>query len=289
MLILFIENNFRVDSIGFDDHAEGEMNFSAVSAPPIGDMKAAITLESATSTMNQIQHDEMEKEKEKEMEKVYHHDKDMLIIADIVPPTGGIMDECLQRDCKLCKSFHLLSALICPRKIALCTGWAILFLFCSVFYKKYDMRLKSFTLFLHYYLPFSADGSCILLREDENMTALSPSYELIDRIASSNQDVQIEQSQHAESVDSNTVLAAESAEVFESGTKFAPSSSGSPVKKVDKNKVIGDVTKKPAVKLMTLEERGEGAVGWNVYQSYFQAANKPLLLVCLMLSFFLGK
>ena len=110
MSILFIENDFRVDSIGFDDHAEGEMNFSAVSAPPIGDMKAAITLESATSTMNQIQHDEMEKEKEKEMEKVYHHDKDMLIIADIVPPTGGIMDECLQRDCKSCKSFHLLSA-----------------------------------------------------------------------------------------------------------------------------------------------------------------------------------
>ena len=121
------------------------------------------------------------------------------------------------------------------------------------------------------------------------MTALSPSYELIDRIASSNQDIQIEQSQHAESVDSDTVLAAESAEVFESGAKFAPSSSGSPVKKVEKNKVIGDVTKKPAVKLMTLEERGEGAVGWNVYQSYFQAANKPLLLVCLMLSFFLGK
>jgi hypothetical protein len=45
---------------------------------------------------------------------------------------------------------------------------------------------------------------------------------------------------------------------------------------------------KPVVKLMTVEERGEGAVGWGVYQSYFQAANKPLLIVCLLLSFVLG-
>lgn len=48
------------------------------------------------------------------------------------------------------------------------------------------------------------------------------------------------------------------------------------------------VSKKPVAKLMTIEERGEGAVGWGVYQSYFQAANKPLLLVCLLLSFVLG-
>ena len=95
---MFIEYDSRVELLEFDDHAEGEMNFSAVAAPPIGDIKASITLESATSTINQIQPDEMVKEKEKE--KPYHHDKDMLIIADIVPPTGGIMDECLQRDCE---------------------------------------------------------------------------------------------------------------------------------------------------------------------------------------------
>ena len=66
------------------------------------------------------------------------------------------------------------------------------------------------------------------------------------------------------------------------------SGSGSPVHLVDSKK-IEDVTKKPVVKLMTQEERGEGAVGWSVYQGYFQAANKPLLLVCLVLSFVLGE
>ena len=118
------------------------------------------------------------------------------------------------------------------------------------------------------------------------MTALSPSYELIDRIASSNQDIQTEQSQHAQSSHSDTTSAAEGVE-FSEGAAKSPSS-GSPIKKIEKSKLIGDVTKKSAVKLMTVEERGEGAVGWNVYQSYFQAANKPVLLVCLMLSFFLG-
>ena len=119
------------------------------------------------------------------------------------------------------------------------------------------------------------------------MTALSPSYELIDRIASSNQDILTEQSQHAQSSHSDTISATEGVEISEGAAKSAPSS-GSPIKKVEKSKLIGDVTKKSAVKLMTVEERGEGAVGWNVYQSYFQAANKPVLLVCLMLSFFLG-
>lgn len=54
------------------------------------------------------------------------------------------------------------------------------------------------------------------------------------------------------------------------------------------DKMQESVLKKPVVKLMTVEERGEGAVGWGVYQSYFQAANKPLLIVCLLLSFVLG-
>ena len=71
-------------------------------------------------------------------------------------------------------------------------------------------------------------------------------------------------------------------------TTTTSSSSGSPVHLVDSKK-IEDVTKKPVVKLMTQEERGEGAVGWSVYQGYFQAANKPLLLVCLVLSFVLGE
>lgn len=89
-----------IDSIGFDDCAEGELTMPALSAPPIGEVKNAITLESATSAINQIQNDEMEKE----MEIVYNHDNDILIIADIVPPTGGIMDECLQRARKYCSN-----------------------------------------------------------------------------------------------------------------------------------------------------------------------------------------
>ena len=66
------------------------------------------------------------------------------------------------------------------------------------------------------------------------------------------------------------------------------SDSGSPVHLVNSKK-IEDVSKKPVVKLMTLEERGEGAVGWSVYKGYIQAANKPLLLAGLLLSFVLGK
>ena len=63
--------------------------------------------------------------------------------------------------------------------------------------------------------------------------------------------------------------------------------STSPVHSVTEKK-LESVLKKPVAKLMTSEERGEGAVGWGVYQSYFQAANKPLLLICLLLSFVLG-
>lgn len=62
----------------------------------------------------------------------------------------------------------------------------------------------------------------------------------------------------------------------------------SPVR-VSMDKKQDSVLKKPVAKLMTVEERGEGAVGWGVYKSYFQAANKPLLIVCLLLSFVLGK
>jgi hypothetical protein len=45
---------------------------------------------------------------------------------------------------------------------------------------------------------------------------------------------------------------------------------------------------KAVVKLMTLEERGEGAIGWGVYRSYFKSASKPWLLVALLFSFILG-
>lgn len=65
------------------------------------------------------------------------------------------------------------------------------------------------------------------------------------------------------------------------------SSSGSPVQSSLDTKQES-VLKKPVAKLMTVEERGEGAVGWNVYQSYFNAANKPFLVVCLLMSFILG-
>ena len=67
----------------------------ALSAPPIGEREAAVTVQSTTSIINQIHLEEMELEKEKDM--VYSHDEDILNIAAIVPPTGGMMDDCAVR------------------------------------------------------------------------------------------------------------------------------------------------------------------------------------------------
>jgi hypothetical protein len=41
-------------------------------------------------------------------------------------------------------------------------------------------------------------------------------------------------------------------------------------------------------KLMTAEERGEGAVGWAVYRAYLLAANKPAMIAAMMASYALG-
>jgi hypothetical protein len=40
--------------------------------------------------------------------------------------------------------------------------------------------------------------------------------------------------------------------------------------------------------LINKEERGEGSVGWDIYESYFKASNKPFLLVLVLLSFLLA-
>ena len=45
---------------------------------------------------------------------------------------------------------------------------------------------------------------------------------------------------------------------------------------------------KKETKLMTAEERGEGAVGWAVYRSYLLAANRPTMILAMFVSFFLG-
>ena len=68
--------------------SEGDLSMPALSAPPIGETKAAVTVQSTTSIINQIHKEELELEKEKEM--VYSHDEDILNIAAIVPPTGEI-------------------------------------------------------------------------------------------------------------------------------------------------------------------------------------------------------
>ena len=41
-------------------------------------------------------------------------------------------------------------------------------------------------------------------------------------------------------------------------------------------------------KLITAEDRGEGAVGWDIYQAYIKAANNPLLMATLIASFLLA-
>lgn len=47
-------------------------------------------------------------------------------------------------------------------------------------------------------------------------------------------------------------------------------------------------TEKEVRKLMTVEDRAEGAVGWDVYKSYIKAANRPLLLFAAISSFVLS-
>lgn len=49
-----------------------------------------------------------------------------------------------------------------------------------------------------------------------------------------------------------------------------------------------DPIKKAPVRLMSKEERAEGAVGYHIYRAYIAAANKPLLLVLLAVSVLLG-
>ena len=39
---------------------------------------------------------------------------------------------------------------------------------------------------------------------------------------------------------------------------------------------------------MTKEERAEGSVGMHIYSSYLQAANKPLLMLCMLSAFILS-
>jgi ABC-type multidrug transport system fused ATPase/permease subunit len=41
-------------------------------------------------------------------------------------------------------------------------------------------------------------------------------------------------------------------------------------------------------RLMTKEERAEGSVGMHIYSSYLQAANKPLLMLCMLAAFILS-
>lgn len=154
------------------------------------------------------------------------------------------------------------------------------------------------------------------MEEDEHMMAVLPSHELTDQLASAH-NTRDSAASAATSTSTSTSAQADELNINENVNKVAsplhgtiptenresvmsmsmdskePSSSilssigTSPVHSVTEKKQE-NVSKKPVAKLMTSEERGEGAVGWGVYQSYFQAANKPLLLVCLLLSFVLG-
>lgn len=141
------------------------------------------------------------------------------------------------------------------------------------------------------------------------MMAAQPSHELTDSIASNQSPVTTTEgiSDHAAiaGVAKDSAVHAVTKEMSVSGlpvehtseavpsatsvlsSSTGRSSSSSPVQSsldVKQESVL----KKPVAKLMTVEERGEGAVGWNIYQSYFNAANKPVLVVCLLLSFILG-
>lgn len=44
----------------------------------------------------------------------------------------------------------------------------------------------------------------------------------------------------------------------------------------------------PPKKLMTVEERAEGTVGWHVYQTYIKAANNPWLILATLGSFMIA-
>ena len=150
------------------------------------------------------------------------------------------------------------------------------------------------------------------MEEDEHMMAVLPSHELTDQLASAHN---TRDSAASAATSTSTSAQADELNINENVNKGAsplhgtiptenwesvmgmgsvePTSSilssigTSPVHSVTEKKQE-NVSKKPVAKLMTSEERGEGAVGWGVYQSYFQAANKPLLLICLLLSFVLG-
>jgi hypothetical protein len=142
------------------------------------------------------------------------------------------------------------------------------------------------------------------MEEDESMMAVLPPHELTDQIASAlHTPAPTSTYSHAEEEEDVTknvnevvsplhsTTSSEDKESVMSSKEHASSILSSigtgPVHSVTEKKQES-VSKKPVAKLMTIEERGEGAVGWGVYQSYFQAANKPLLLVCLLLSFVLG-
>ena len=168
---------------------------------------------------------------------------------------------------------------------------------------------SSFLSFLFFFVFFrTADGSCEIEFKDHNMIT-QPSHELTDSIASNQSPVTTteEVSDHATpsvSKDSAVHAMTKEKEMSVSGlpvertseavpstatpsSSSSSSSGGSPVQSSLDTKQES-ILKKPVVKLMTVEERGEGAVGWNVYQSYFNAANKPFLVVCLLMSFILG-
>lgn len=152
-----------------------------------------------------------------------------------------------------------------------------------------------------------ADGSCIVeFEEDDHMVASVPLSEQTDRLASVSHSTatadpsvhhQAEHSNAHSDYETSTSVTHEKAADgnFKGNTEVTASTAVktsaipgvSPIR-TSMDKKQESVLKKPVVKLMTVEERGEGAVGWGVYQSYFQAANKPLLIVCLLLSFVLG-
>jgi hypothetical protein len=144
------------------------------------------------------------------------------------------------------------------------------------------------------------------MEEDESMMAVLPPHELTDQIASALHTpapTSTSTHSHAEEEENITKNVKEVVSPLHSATSSEDKESvmsskepaspiltsigTGPVRSVTEKKQES-VSKKPVAKLMTIEERGEGAVGWGVYQSYFQAANKPLLLVCLLLSFVLG-
>ena len=50
----------------------------------------------------------------------------------------------------------------------------------------------------------------------------------------------------------------------------------------------GGTAPPPVRKLMTAEERGEGAVGWSFYRAYLLAADKPAMIAMMMASYGLG-